>query len=146
MRFFIPVGIIGGKVRGAIVTGGDADRYAKTRGGLQQLVELVAELLGGLVFRSAPTDRNDVGLVDRVGEDGVHHAEKALVGGVGCEVDDDFCARRDGAGHFDIEHDFDVGIVGIERVGAGAVLAAIRIGGGCYAWWISDAEILKVGG
>jgi len=55
---------------------------------------------------------------------GVHDGEKALVSGIWTEVNHDFCAGSYGGSDFDVEENFDVGVVRVEGIGSGIVFAA----------------------
>ena len=109
-----------GAVGGTVVAGGDGDGDAESGGGLAGGVEGVHGLRGPTGLGAAPADGDDAGVVGGVVDRGGDGVDEALVG-VGREVDDDLGAGRDGGRHFDVEHDFAVGAVGV----AGGVLAAV---------------------
>ena len=106
------------RVGGAVVTGRHRDRHAKGCCGLAGCIERIHGLRGPVDLGRTPGNRDHagfvLGVVDRVGD----RVDEPLVG-VGCKINHDAGARRDRAGHFDIEHDLAIGAAG----GGGTVLS-----------------------
>ena len=121
---------VGDAVRRAIVarrrSDSDAEGSCRLAGGVK-----CGHGLGGPVdFSRAPRDRDDTGLVSGVVNGVSDSVDEPLVG-VGREVDDDPCARSDGTGDFDVEHDLAVSAIGV----SGVVLSGSD-GDGYHLGWL----------
>ncbi len=130
---------VGDVVRTSVVAGGRRGGHAEGCCIDQCLVERGAGLRGPLVFALAPADADRGGRRAGVGghRDGID--EPGV--GVGREVDDDVCARRQRPGDLDVEEHLAVGAV---RVLARHVRRPVDSDRG-HGRWRGDAQAAEVG-
>ncbi len=114
MGFAIPD--IWSHVGSTVVPCRNAHRDAQQSRRLEHLIELRLEAAVGDLFRTTPTDRDDRGVVRRVVHRLGDRVEEAFRRSrIGCEIDHDRCAGRNGSGDLDVERDLDVVTAGVRR-------------------------------